>query len=1636
MSGGVPPEGNLRTFLIGDVRGYTRFTAEHGDAAAAALATTFAALARDATEARSGRVIELRGDEVLAVFASSAQAVRAALDLQTTCAEETATDPSLPLLVGIGIAAGEPVPVEDGYRGASLNLAARLCSTAAAGEVNVSAWVADLAGLDHEVTFLDRGTVELKGFPDPVAYLSATKPDGPAPFIQIGSPPPGGLPVQLDTSLPLVGREHEMRWARGTFRQARRGGGRVVFVSGQSGIGKTRLAAQLALEAESMGAVVRYAGAGGTAVADMLGAIESARTAAEPTLVVLDDLDAAGDQTAVALADAVTSIQTRPVMVMALVQDPSATAALASVVERVDERGDGHRPLDVLDPDDVREVCRTYAGDDLSEAPLESIARSSGGVPGRIHELASEWAHDEASRRLTAAAEWFAAGRERRTAGLGFANNVIGLKLDRLYRVPDSEDDPTSCPYKGLASFQAEDAGFFFGREALVGELAARIVGVGLLGVIGASGSGKTSLLAAGLRSSLAAGLLPGSASWRQVEMRPGEHPMAELRRALDAPGSDEADPIGWAADSLQAGERLVVIVDQFEEIFTTCSDPAEADAFVDALVMAGGDPDRAVVVLALRGDFYGRTAEWPALAEALSANHVLVGPMSDQELRRAIELPARRGGLRVESALLDRLVSEVAGAPGGLPLLSTTLVELWGERAAGWLRLDTYERMGGIKGAVARLAEQTFGALSPAEGDVARAMFLRLVGPGEGDAITRRRVPLAEFDLDADRETADVMARFLRDRLLTTDDRSVEVAHEALLREWPRLRSWLAEDAQGRELRAHLTTAATTWHDAGEEDSELYRGARLSTTLDWAGTHDAELNEQERRFLTESRRASEREGDRQRRANRRLRGLLAGVAIFLVLSLVGGSIALIQRGKAQHAATVALSQSLGARAIVEPRLDTAMLLGVEAANLDPSTTAQRDLLTTLLRVPTVVRTFRDTEGLDGMALSPDGRTLAMVDESGRLVLQSAATGRTLGAYHVRTFNDIETFAFAPNGTLIRFAFGSDDSFRAVLITNSLTGRVLQRLSLPRIVAEAPNGESGSGSIILARNGQRLAVILAAPGDNSGPSGTLLQWRLPSGRRFGAAITLPGDGGAYSASYLPGDTRLLISGGPHTEIMDAATGKVVRTYPAATGSATLSPDGRIAALPRPGGNSVEFLDLTTGKMARSSDSVSEGVGSMVFTPDGKQLLTGSTVPSPTAAVSVWDVGSQSLLQNLDGPAAGAGDLAVSPDGDSLYASSFDSTVTEWDLSGARGLANTFQAARSDANLGAWNVAMSPDDRTVAVGDTNGVVHLWDTTTDREVRAFQAVPAVVTSVSFGPDGTTLLVSGLTKQGFSDHSLGQAFLRVWSIDPTPRLERSLVGMNTLANWAAISPDGSTAVAIGYADRADAKDRLGQVAEWSMTTGAPLAPPMDLGHGPANDVVFAPHGTEVAAVSDGGVSIVDPARGTTLRQFKVSDAAYTWAVAFSPDGAKIATGDFAGFLRLWDPHTGKSLSPAVTASQLGILGISWNPSGTQILTVGGDATARLYDASTLQQIGAAMPITQGVGIGTLSNDWGTFSADGSKLVLTDASGRVWIYPATLAAWKARACAVANSELSRADWARFLPGRPYRDVCPPPGG
>ena len=609
------------------------------------------------------------------------------------------------------------------------------------------------------------------------------------------------------------------------------------------------------------------------------------------------------------------------------------------------------------------------------------------------------------------------------------AGSVTDLQLTRerthLYVVEEPLDPaaPEVCPFRGLAPFDAAHAEYFFGRERLVADLVARLVGSTLIAIVGPSGSGKSSALRAGLLPALADGVLPGSERWRQVAMRPGERPLAELGRALARLAPEESrgngdGPLAAALDSLGPDERLVLAVDQLEEIFTACRDEAERAAFAGALAALAADADqRAVVVLGIRGDFYGHCAEYQELAEQMGANTVLVGPMRRDELRRAIELPARRAGLRVEPSLVAALVGDVADEPGGLPLLSTTLVELWEERSARTLRRSAYVRSGGVNGAVARLAERAYQRLSERQRERARAILLRLADAEEA-APVRRRVPLAELEVEKDEDTAGALAVLTESRLVTVDEGTVEVAHEALLSEWPRLRTWLDDDAEGRRLHQHLIQAAGAWQGSGRDPAELYRGARLASALDWASTHDQQLNELERAFLDESGTASEREAERHRRSNRRLRTLLAGVGVLLAAAVVAGAIALSERQGARNAATAEAAQRLGAQALTEDRLDRAALLANTGVALDDTLATRSNLLSTLVRNPPVLGVLRgDGDPLSALAVSPDGHTLAVGDGGGTVILFDTATHERIGDYRVPgDVSDVAALAFNPTG--------------------------------------------------------------------------------------------------------------------------------------------------------------------------------------------------------------------------------------------------------------------------------------------------------------------------------------------------------------------------------------------------------------------------------------------------------------------------------------------------------------------------------------------------------------------------------------------------------------------------------------------
>ena len=664
--------------------------------------------------------------------------------------------------------------------------------------------------------------------------------DAPPPIVE--------LPVQLEGGSPLLaGRERELGWLRTRWGAGARGPGRLRDGLGAAGDRQDEAGGRARGRGPARGRRGPLHRRWRTRRGGRWRPSPRPATGHRPTLLVLDYADDAPPAVLEAAAALAREPEGRSLMICVLHHDEQGPPAFAALLEG----GAAQRlRLDPLGEDAAAEIAALYArrgrrhpacGHCSPRARGCRFASTAPPASGRGRRRPSGWPRPRAGRRTIST--------ELRATQAALAGGVVDLQTaserTRLYAVEEPPDpsEPAVCPFRGLAPFDAAHAEYFFGRERLVAELVARLVGSTLLAVVGPSGSGKSSAVRAGLLPALADGVVPGSESWRRAVMRPGARPLAELSRALaravpEAGGEDAAPWIADALDRLEPGERLVLLIDQFEEAFVACRDQAEREAFFDALVEGAGDPDeRLVVVLAIRGDFYARCAEHAELSTLVSANQVLVGPMRRDELRRAIELPGRRAGLRIEPGLVSALVGDVAGEPGGLPLLSAALVELWQRRDGRTLRYEVYERSGGVSGAVARLAEDAYQRLSEAERLRARPMLLRLAGADDeqAEAFVRRRVPLDELELERDPDAARALAVLTEARLLTVDEGAVEVAHEALLTEWPRLRGWLEADAEGRRLHHHLIAAAREWRDSERDPAELYRGARLASALDWA---------------------------------------------------------------------------------------------------------------------------------------------------------------------------------------------------------------------------------------------------------------------------------------------------------------------------------------------------------------------------------------------------------------------------------------------------------------------------------------------------------------------------------------------------------------------------------------------------------------------------------------------------------------------------------------------------------------------------------------------------------------------------------------------------------------------------------
>jgi DNA-binding SARP family transcriptional activator/WD40 repeat protein len=1372
------------------------------------------------------------------------------------------------------------------------------------------------------------------------------------------------LPRELDTvsSPPLAGRDAELEWLRSRWQRARLRDGSLVTLVGPHGMGKTRLAAELAAEAHGEGATVLYAAGTGAPEAG-LAAIASAREPRRPTLLVLDEADRAGVELHAAMRTLAGELRDHPSLVLATGQEAAVLAGL---------RPSASLALEPLDGAAVRQIAVLYApAGAAADVPVDALLETSRGLPRRVHGVASEWARREAARRVDAVADRAAAGRaQARALEAELAGSVVALqsthaRADRL-AAPDGEGRVV-CPFKGLATFEVDDAEYFFGREQLVAELVARLVGAPLLAVVGPSGSGKSSALRAGLLPALAGGVLPGSDGWAQVLIRPGEQPMRELRRAASAFFDDR--------------RRVVLAVDQFEETFTACRDEHERDAFVAAVVRAAQDPDgRSVVVLALRADFYARCAAYPQLAALLGANHVLVGPMSRDELSRAITRPAERVGLRVEADLEDALVADVEGRPGALPLLSTALLELWQQRRGRRLHLAAYSRTGGVQSAVARLAEDAFSCLEPAQQEAARAILLRLSAEGEDGAIVLRRVPLAELEAERSETVARVLDVLTERRLVTVSEGAVEVAHEALLREWPRLRGWLEEDAEGRRLHRHLTHAAREWSQGDRDRGELYRGARLASALEWRVEHEPELNAAEHQFLDASRAASE-------RARRRVHLVLAGVVALLVVATTAAVFALDGRSRARGQARAAEAQRLGAQALSEQALDRSLLLARQGVALDGTPATRDNLLAALRRSPAAIGVMRgDGDGLNAVDLHPDGRTLAVGDYNGTLVFLDAVTRRRLGPPHQSArISVIYSLAFSPDGTRLATAgWNSQGGF--VDMFDGRTRRHIVRLDPGYTLREA---------VVTVSFSPDSRVLAAQTEDDPMPGNRVLRWDARTGRRLGNIRPIPGRSSTLLGFLAPG--RLVTSSlkDRATVIRDAATMRPVREFPVAGSIAALSPaQGQIAFGTRDG--SVRLLDIRTGKLDTGRGRHEGPVIAMRFSADGRRLLTAGR----DERLIVWDTARNAAVETLQ--ARGRGlvvDMAIVRDGRTAYGAGRDGTVVAWDLDGTR---------RLERPLSAGGTALAPRSLTVAahgshfaMTDAHGFVDVFDSRTLRLTGRIPVGRGERGGAAMAPDGRTL--AAITADGR---------LGFWDVRSRRPLGALQTAHATAALSLAFSADGRWLASGGGGNILRLWDARRRVTADTLVRGV-------------EDLSFSKDGTTLAVTLreenfSGGLEIFSV---PDLELIRTVPAPPGTVGRFSPDGRSLVYGDRQGRVWTFDTQTWKPRGRPLLAHGP-VLQADVSPDGRLLATTSIDGTARLWDLDSGRPIGAPLPGASGDMVGA------AFIRGGSHLaVVHERGGYLWdVRPSS---WERHACAVAGRTLTRAEWENALPQRDYAPAC-----
>ncbi|MBF4765691.1 winged helix-turn-helix domain-containing protein [Nocardioides islandensis] len=1182
------------------------------------------------------------------------------------------------------------------------------------------------------------------------------------------------------------------------------------------------------------------------------------------------------------------------------------------------------------------------------------------------------------------------------------------LQQDPALLVDDAAAASESCPYPGLASYDEEDADSFFGRDDDVAGALSRIRSGSPLAVVGPSGSGKSSLVRAGIAPALRRDGLDVRI------ITPGRHPM---------------EAISGLPPRTRGSAALVV--DQAEEVFSLCPDQQERQEFLSAVARYA---EHGHVVVCFRADRTGDLVAHPEFARLVEQGLCLLGPLGRDDLRAAIERPALQAGLVVEPGLVDLLVREVEGEPGALPLLAHALRETWLRREGRTLTVAGYQASGGVRGAVAQSAEHLYADTRAEDRNALRELMLRLVVPGpDGEATRARMSRRTVVSRPAQDELVD---RLVAARLVTSDDGVVTLAHEAVVRSWPRLQGWLEDDVEGLRILHHLAAAADAWQGLGRPDSELYRGVRLERALAWQERTNPELTATERDFIEAGHAAAAsaaRVAADLARARgvmiRRLRVALVGAAVLLLVALGTGFVAVSQGQKALDAATAAQARGLSTEALRSRDLAVGALLAVEAVRLDDSPQTRSTLSTFLSGHPDLLSTS-DRVGplVGGPQLSPDGSVVAVYDDDNVVSEVDAASGHVLARYD--TDGEQPDLQFWPTRPL---AFAPDGAQLAVgLQTFGTTPLVLLDANTwqpsPEQPAGFPSGETKAMSVTFSGDGRYvgLAVSERRPGSvgdaeaEGGPQVAVV-WDRTDLRHPVATVRLRRSGEYYPFQrvFLDRHGHVLYGSDPMTAYRvrpRAGQPREVWRAPgiSAADVADLSPDGSSLLVSHGGDHPdrVVTLDARRGAVTARAD-LDGDVQAVDYAPRGNAVLVGIWRGSAGGAVEVLD--ARTLEQHSTVATQPSDYVQLSGDGTAAVTTAdTDQTVVTWDLRGDRGFLRALPVEADDTFSSSSFRMSSPDGTRMAVFGVDGRFGLADLATGHVTRTLLIDAGAFTPGAWAPDGERFV-------------LGAADGSVRTLDQDNRVIRSASFSTDMISGLDWSADGS---------RIAISDIQGSVRLVDADTFSPLGHAVHL-PGYASGLTLAPDGRRAFVVvsktrrNPGQLphfdqwALLDLETGTQLRSGTLPDTVVNMA-DFSPDGRHVALALYSGNMNVLDTETGRFVSaPAPPSSIGGQAWLTYSADGAHVVTSDYGGFIRLWDPDTA------------VVENTVQEPHESFAS----AQIRPGTSEVWFYGSGTQAyvWDTRldrsidyACRMAGRDLTADEWTTYLGDREHEQACP----